>query len=67
MLLAGACANDTAAWGGALAFYVYVSPPGANWVIGSANMLLAGASAVYTRAFCGSFTFDADCIPSWTA
>lgn len=36
LLIAGGCANDTPAWGGALTFGVSDTPSGAGWDAGSA-------------------------------
>ena len=66
MLLAGACAVDPSAEGGALAFDVPVLPSYALWTVGSAFMLVAGASAASAPADGGALTFIVTVSPSGT-
>ena len=69
MLLGGACANDTPAWGGALSFTVPDSPSNAWWALGSAKkfMLIAGACADIAPSICGALPFAVSVPPSWTS
>ena len=63
MLLAGASVNSASACG-ALTFNVANSPSNAWWSNGSANMLIAGASANNTPAIGGALTFNVNTLPS---
>lgn len=57
MLVAGACADNPPAFGGAFAFIAGDSPSWVSWDDGSANMLFAGASAANTPARGGALAF----------
>ena len=66
LLVAGASADDTSAWGGAFTFAVDCLPSDVFWNYGSAFiyiMLFAGGAADYT-ADVGAFTFDVSTSPS---
>ena len=66
MLVAGACADNPPAFGGAFAFIAGDSPSWVSWDDGSANMLFAGASADNLPGRGGAFTFRMSTSPLWT-